>query len=209
MNDEVSDPGQPIPTLADIRAIERGDRPVNLQMPSKEQQREMRAKSTAAFARARQVVGNGQDDLGLLLQMGANGEVGALTMGGLAVLEAIRSPFLDEPVDGKLTITMLDTARALWAFQGGSAGCAPILSALAMERAAADLEVYAVSHASTAEAVNTAIGAPLRIRAAELRGQWDGSALQALEESGKGKGELDIELIARIQNIISELEILK
>lgn len=176
------------PTREEIRAIERGE----TKHPSNAQAKLQDILATAKVE-ARERVAN-DSTLRDLLQLGATGEIGAITQGGLAILEAIGSPFLDEPVDGSLTITTLDTARALWACAGGVVGASPILSALAIDRAAGYLSP---DHA-----------APLRIKAGMLRGEWDAAAIRALEASGKTKMEIDTELIARLREIETELGLL-
>ena len=176
------------PTFAEIRAIERGE----VKFPPNAQAKLQDVLATAkqeASARAEK-----DSSLHDLLQFGATGEVGAITQGGLAVLEVIGSPFLLDPVDGKLTVTSMDTARAVWACAGGAVGASPLLSALAMEKAA---DALPPEHA-----------APLRIKAGLLRGEWDASAIRALEATGKTKVEIDTELIARLRDIESELGLL-
>ena len=177
------------PTREEIRAIERGEakHPPNAQAKLQEILASSKQEASDRIER--------DSTLHDLLQMGATGEIGAITQGGLAVMEAIGSPFLLEPVDGKLTITSMDTARALWACAGGVVGAAPILSALAMERAA---DLLPPEHA-----------APLRIKAGLLRGEWETAALRALESCGKTKMEIDTELIDRLRRIELELGLLE
>lgn len=195
---------EPVPSYDEIRAMERGEIP-HAAKPE--------ADKGAAGRRSRlaQVVGESRREaadflpenragtaLNDLLQLGASGEVPPLTVGGLAVLELLGSPFLAEPVNGQLIITTMDTARAVAVMANGALGVAPLLSALAMEKAATELERD-----------GSAYGAPLRIRAGEMRGQWDSQALAALEQAGKTKTELDTELLARIKDIIAELGALR
>ena len=144
-----------------------------------------------------------------LLQLGASSELPALTIGGLALLESIESPFLDESPNGTVVITVLDTARALWCFVGGAKGCASLLSALTLERAAAAHEAYCVQSPTTAEVIMRSVTAPLRVKAAEMRAHWDTNAIQALEGCGKTKAEVDAELLTRIKEIIAELGTLR
>jgi hypothetical protein len=184
------------PTREQIRAVERGE--VSLeslnQSPKSRQHADELKKIVEQAKRAADDSINPNSPssvLGDLLQLGGQSEVPALTIGGIAVLEAIKSPFLDE---GEVTITSLDTARALWAFAGGCAGCAPLLSALAMERAAQELDPdYA---------------APLHIKAGMLRGEWDAQAIRAVESTGKSKAEIDAELLVRIREIVNEMGLL-
>lgn len=197
MNEHQSDPSAPELTLKEIKAIERGERTINQpkQVAATARQNAVNEAVTKSKQQAAAETGDIQDTLGDLLSMGANSEIPALTIGGIALLELLESPFLDDPVSGMLAISTIDTARALWAFSGGAAGCAPLLSALAMERAA--------------DALPPDYSTPLRVKAGELRGAWDSQALQTLEQCGKTKAELDAELIVRLRDIIAELGALK
>lgn len=203
---------EPVPSYEEIRAMERGE------IPHVAAPKATKAASDNRRSRLAQVVGESRREaadfipdnragtaLNDLLQLGASGEVPPLTIGGLAVLELMGSPFLAEPVNGQLTITTMDTARAVAVMANGLAGVAPLLSALAMEKAATELE-----RDTFGDATHTAVlSAPLRIRAAEMRGQWDSQALVALEQAGKTKTELDTELLVRIKDIIAELGALR
>jgi len=184
-------------SLQDIHAIERGELNTSGK-PKFSPPADAQAKLREAVASAKMGAQEATSDspghmLADLLSLGGSGEVPPLTIGGIALLEMIQSPFLQEPVDGKLIITTMDTARALWSFAGGANGCAPLLSALALERAADELPPEYSS--------------PLRVKAGQLRGQWDAAALQALEASGKTKVELDAELLVRLRDIFSEIEL--
>lgn len=189
-----------VPTYAEIRAIERGEQPANAVTPKKADGKARFDAMNEALNAAKKEAADVPEEklpnslLGDLLQLGAGSEVAALTIGGISLLELTDSPFLATPVSNTLTITILDTARALWAFNGGAAGAAPLLSALAMERAADELpEEYST---------------PLRVKAGNLRGQWDASAIRALEQCGKSKAEIDTELLVRIKEIIAEMALL-
>ena len=181
------------PTLDQIRAIERG----STGEPPKPDDRQKAL--VEAVATARQQAGMeadlDPDDLGSMLAMGATGEVPPVTIGGIAVLEVLGSPYLDTPTDGKLTVTTLDTARGLYALACGPVGCAPLLSAMALDRAAdCQPEEFAT---------------PLRSKACALRGGWDAAALKNLELCGKSKMEIDTEIIVRLRDILHEMEALR
>ena len=200
MNEHQSDPSAPELTLAEIKAIERGERTVNqVKKPADGQDKLKTMVEVLSAAKTAAAAHDEPEDassmLNDLLQMGAGSEVPSLTLGGVAILESIESPFLEEPVNGALTITTLDTARALWAFAGGVTGAAPLLSALALESAA---DLLPVEYST-----------PLRVKAGELRGQWDANAIRALEQCGKCKAELDTEILVRLRDIFKEMEILK
>ena len=167
-----------LPSLEEIQAASRGEKP--------EDKPDLRA----ILAMAEKEAASKPDPLGSLLALGCSGELPAITLGAVAVLESIDSPYLLEGPTVPV-ITILDTARGLYACAGGPDGCAPLLTALALERAA--------------DVLPDDMAERLRAKAAKKRGDWDVAALKCLEESGLDKVGVDTEMVVRIRSIYAEM----
>jgi hypothetical protein len=130
----------------------------------------------------------GEDRVSDLLSIGGQSTLPPLTIGGLALLQEIGSPFV---LGGDITI--LDTAMALYLMGGQEAG-GRLLSAMSLERVAGFMSGDAQER--------------LLVRSAALRARLSKEALEMFEESGLNKSDVDTELLLRVQTATADIEAL-
>ena len=183
-------------TYEQIRAVERGELKLapDGTVVKKQGIDEMRERlqdavakaSEQAEAEAREALG--EDRVSDLLSVGGQSTLPPLTLGGLALLQEIGSPFV---LGGDITI--LDTALAVWLMGGPEAG-ARLLSAMSLERVACFMNGDAQER--------------LLVRAAGLRAKLSEEALSSFEESELHKADVDTELLLRVQTAVADIEAL-